>query len=320
MSALWPDLNFEEDPRLIIGYRKPNGKIECYRIRLHEDTFNEFREIATSTISRLDTKQPRPYEKFGALEEDEYFILDNSSIPNKPAQKQRNDPGTEEIASALAMVADTDRHPKLSSDAIRSPLKMNLYMISYPIGSSYIGFVRQTNPQRSISPGYRYFQYGDNLKRINKPDFVFDNWIDLIIGPEKVVILSDTVVQMLFRDVELVMESVVENMTVVVDAFQDQLPLAPQGIEVLRNFCDRGPRNAKRLYDLVHDRLTDLNLDSENIIQALSKHGLDHLMSNGELNLTDESVPSFFDFIEGRLYHDDHTHEPRRADRYSKRR
>ena len=52
MSALWPELSFEEDPRLIIGYRKPNGKIEGYRIRLHEDTFNEFREIATSTISR----------------------------------------------------------------------------------------------------------------------------------------------------------------------------------------------------------------------------------------------------------------------------
>lgn len=320
MSALWPELSFEEDPRLIIGYRKPNGKIECYHIRLHEDTFNEFREIATSTICRLDTKQSRPYEYFGALEEDEYFILDTSSIPNRPTNNQRKGPGTEEIASALKMVADTDKHPKLSSDEIRSPLKMNLYMIAYPIESGYIGFVRQANPQRSISPGYRYFLYGHFLKKIDKPPFVFDDRIDLIIGPDKVVILSDTVVQMLFRDVELVMESVAENMTVMVDAFQDQLPLAPQGIEVLHNFCDRGPRNAKRLYDLVHDRLTDLNLDSENIIQALSKHGLDHLLSNGKLNLTDESVPSFFDFIEGRLYHDDHTHEPRRADRYSKRR
>lgn len=322
MSTLWPELNFDQEPRLIVGNRKSSGLIDCYRVNIHESTFMEFRKIAENTISRLSNMNSRRYDYFGALEEDEYFILDNSTVPRRPlrrtqAQRQQGQPGTEEIASVLAIVAETDIHPTLSSDELRSA-KMNFYMISYPIDPSYLGFIRQTSPKRSISPGKLFTMYGATLKKIERPDFVFDNRVDLIVGHDNTIILSDNVVQMLFRDVKLVMQSVTENITELANKFQKNLPFTVEGTKLLHDFCNKGPRNAKRLYDLVvGGRLNNLDLDPANITDTLSRHGLDHLLSNGELNLTDESIPSFFDYIEGRLYHDDHTHNPRRADRYS---
>ena len=55
------------------------------------------------------------------------------------------------------------------------------------------------------------------------------------------------------------------------------------------------------------------------ITVALAAHQLDHLLVGGELDLEEDSIPSFLDFLEGRFFHDDHTQEPRRADRFSKR-
>ena len=52
---------------------------------------------------------------------------------------------------------------------------------------------------------------------------------------------------------------------------------------------------------------------------ALAAHQLDHLLVGGEFDLAEDSFHSFPDFLEGRFFHDDHTQEPRRADRFSKR-
>ena len=54
------------------------------------------------------------------------------------------------------------------------------------------------------------------------------------------------------------------------------------------------------------------------ITVALAAHQLDHLLVGGELDLEEDSIPSFLDFLEGRFFHDDHTQEPCRADRFSK--
>ena len=340
MPAPWPDLSLNGDPRLIVGNRKGSGLIDCYRVDIHEDTFEEFRDIADTAVSRIAELTRRPYAHFGSLEEDEYFALDNASIPNRPRPKRRRkaatdsateegaapesssqgpSPGSDEVAAALRIVAETDQHPVLSAEGLRRGLKLNLYMISYPTDAGFLGFIRRTGPQRSIAPGLRFFQYGDTLKRVTQPDFVFDDRVDIIVGPDEVAIFSDSAVQVLFRDVQLVMESVTENVHKVVSRFDQHLPLTPGGADALRTMCAKGPRIAKRLNDLVQHRLSDLTLEPETTATALSSHRLGHLLINKTLDLAEESIPSFLDFLEGRLYHDDHTQEPRRADRYSTR-
>ena len=340
MPAPWPETSLDGEPRFVVGHRKGSGLINCYRIDIHEDTFGDFRNIAQGALSRIYDLARRPYEYFGALEEDEYFALDFRNIPRRPVRTSRQTsarskrvhtgtdvassqkfpaPGDQEAASAIQMVAQTDEHSFMTNDRLRSGLKLNFYMVSFPIESGFLGFIRQTKPYLSLTPGIRYFQYGDTLKRVKRPDFVLDNRVDMIIGPDEVAIFSNNVVQVLFRDVRLVMDSVNNNVQMIGAVFADHLPLTPGGISALGHFGNRGPRNAKRIHDLANYRLDDLKLDVPTIAVDLSNHQLDHILVNGELVLSDESISSFLDYLEGRLFHDDHTHEPRRADRFSRR-
>lgn len=315
MPAPWPELSLEADPRLVVGFRKGSGLIDCHRVQIHEDTFHEFRQIATEAISRISNLTRRPYDYFGALEEDEFFALANSDIPI-PSQQT---PGSEETASALRIVAQTDQHPLLPPDRLRTGMKLNLYMISFPTPSGFLGFIRQTGPQRSIKPGIRYFQYGDTLKRVRHPDLVIDDKIDLIVGPDEVAIFSERVVQVLFRDVRLVMGSVDGNIDRISEKHHQRLPLSIGGREALRRYGNKGPRNARRLDDLAQYRITELKDDPAAVMQDLANHKLDYLIVDGEIVLTTESIPQYLDYLEGRLYHDDHTNAPRRADRFSRR-
>ena len=47
----------------------------------------------------------------------------------------------------------------------------------------------------------RYFQYGDTLKRLEDPDLVVDDRIDIIITHDRVAVLDDRSFQTLFSDV-----------------------------------------------------------------------------------------------------------------------
>ena len=337
----WAGLSLGGDPRLIVGRRKQSGLIDCHRIEIHQDTFVEFRGIAQAAIDRLASSTRRPYAHFGALDEDEFFALDIAAIPRRAIRRRRRDrvrgesavplesphapmaealaPGSDELAAALRMVADADSHPVLPGNELRSDLKLNLYLIAFPVESGFVGFIRKTGPQRLINPGYRYFQYGDTLRRVERPDLVFDDRVDIVIGPEEVAILSVSAVQVLFTDVRLVMASVADNVSRVVGEFEEHLPLSGGSERLLREACGRGPRTAKRIDDLVRFRLSEVSLDPPSLMDALATHELSGLILDGELNLNEASIPTFFDFLEGRLFHDDHTQEARRADRFSSR-
>ena len=325
MPAPWPNLRLDGDPRLVVGFRKGSGLITCYQVQIHQDTFDVFRGIAKAALDRVPKLTRRNYDYFGALEEDEYFALANTAIPSRPVGRHQGQsprlgpPGSAEVAAALQMVAGTDQHQALSAGRVRRGLRLNLYMISFRTSAGFLGFIRKAGPQSLIKPGLRYFQYGDTLKRISRPDFVFDDRMDMIVGPDEVAIFSSAVVQVLFRDVGLVMGGVEGNVQQLADRFHQHLPLHAEGEEALRRYGNHGPRNAKRIHDLVHHRLDDLKVDPAAITQDFSTHELGSLLRNGELALTDESIPGYLDYLEGRLYHDDHTQEPRRADRFSRR-
>lgn len=340
MRVRWQETFLNGDPRFVVGFRKGSGLIDCYHVQTHKDTFEELRDIARTAVSRMSDLRRRPYDYFGALEEDEYFVLDTKSIPTRLARKDSSkstvrptvpavpaldgskrplEPGTRESAAVLQMVAQTDEHRPLTAKKLRSGLKLNFYMISFPLDVGYVGFIRRTGPHKSLKPGFKYFQYDDTLKRIDQPDFVLDERVDMIVAPDEVAVFSDTVIQVLFRDVGIVMGSVNSNVASMASTFNEFLPYTDEGTEALRRFGRRGPRNAKRIHDLVEFRLSNVTLDPEAIAQDLSNHGLRRLVIDGKLALTDASIPDYLDYLEGRLYHDDLTQDARRADRFSAR-
>lgn len=332
MNSIWETTSLDGDPRFIVGYRKASGLMDCYNIEIHRDLFPDLRQIARAALGFLGRSTGRPYAPFGALEEDEHFVLERSEIP-RPVQKtkrglSRDHSRSEDanspdelfgVAEALRIIDETDHHPVLSAADLREASRFNLYAISFHIGNSFMGFIRQANPRRSLRPGLRYLQYGDTLKRMEQPDIVIDEKIDIVVAPEDVAIVSDGSVQVLFRDVDLVMQQVGVNVDAVCRALGVCIPVTANSLDVLRIACSSGPRNAKRLHHLVHSRLPHLALDSSTFLAALGQRQLGHLIVDGQLQLTESDVPDFLDFVEGRFFDDDHSPETRRADRFSPR-
>lgn len=333
MNSIWETVSLDSDPRFIVGYRKASGLMDCYNINIHRDLFTDLRQIGLATLAFLDRSTGRPYAPFGALEEDEYFMLGRSDIPRPAQPKARRELIRDDlrsasatspdelfgVAEALRIIDETDQHPELSSADLRGASRFNLYAISFHIGNSFVGFIRQANPRRSLKPGLRYLQYGDTLKRMEHPDIVIDEAVDIVVAPEEVAVISETSVQVLFRDVNLVMQQVGVNADAVGEALSRCVPLDADSLDALRIVCDGGPRNAKRLHNLVHTRLPDLELDSSTFIAALEQRQLDHLIVDGQLRLAASDVANFLDFLEGRFFDDDHSAETRRADRFSPR-
>ena len=79
------------------------------------------------------------------------------------------------------------------------------------------------------------------------------------------------------------MGSVSGNVERIAHEYQQHLPFTVDGMEALRRYGDRGPRNARRLHDLVQYRITDLKVDPVGIAQDLATHELNHCLQNGEL-------------------------------------
>ena len=325
--------SLDNDPRFIVGYRKPSGLMDCYMIDIHQDLFEDFREIGRDTLDYLGRSTERPYAPFGALEDDQYFTLERSDVPSPaPTGNEgglaRNDSRLADdttphqlhgVAEALRIIDETDQHPVLPPADLHSKSKLNFYAISFQIDNGFVGFIRQTNPRRSLKPGLRYLQYGDTLKRMQHPDIVIDERVDMVVDPEDVAIISEKSMQVLFRDVEIVMQGVDANAADALTTVGTCIAITTESLDALRLVCGRGPRNAKRLHDLVHFRLPHLDLDQSGFLAALKQRQLDQLVPNGRLHLTESDVPDFLDFIEGRLFDDDHSPETRRADRYSTR-
>lgn len=165
----WSAVDLSGDPRLLLGRRKSSKKLAVYRVDVHEDLFDDLRSIAQTAIAELERRDAKPYSTFGSKTGDDYFDVDVSNIPRRrDHRKKEDDPEAYEIATALAMIAETDNHETMSAEQLRAA-DPTLYAIVFEENGEYIGFVRNRSPQRVVKPGLRYLQYGDTLKKVDPP-------------------------------------------------------------------------------------------------------------------------------------------------------
>ena len=66
------------------------------------------------------------------------------------------------------------------------------------LATDRVAYIRHLNPMQVIKPGRRFFEFGDTLKNIEKPVFVVDDQVDLIMRPDGVVVLNADFFQALF--------------------------------------------------------------------------------------------------------------------------
>jgi hypothetical protein len=316
----WTETDLSGDPRLLLGQRKSSKKIEVHQVQLHEDLFGDLRSIAQSAIEELRRRDAKPYSTFASKTGDDYFDVDVSDIPRRrDMRKREDDPEAYEIASALAMIADTDDHPVMTAEELREA-DPSLYAIVFESEGDYVGFIRNSPPRRAVRPGLRYFQYGETLRRVAPPDLAIDDEVDLVVAADRCAILSPAAFTTLFGDVGVAFEQVPANVKAMSDALKGVLPLSSGSVTALNARTGRRVSDAKRLHHIVTERRGALKgLTSAELRTLLRRRGLEDAIQKGEISLTDDNVSDFLDLVEGRLFSDDVTGEERRADTYSPR-
>lgn len=320
MPKDWTKTNLSGPPRLLLGRRKSSKKIDVHRVEVHENVFEDFRDIAKYTIIELKRRDPKPYSAFAGKDPDDYFDIDTDDIPRrKDRRKREDDPEAWEIASTLAMVADCDQHPTLTAEELRQAAS-SLYAIVFEHGGEYVGFIKCVSPKRAIKPGWKYLQYGDTLRKVEPPDLMIYEDIDVVVAADRCAVLSSAAFATLFGDVGIAFKQVPANVETIARILRGVLPIGEETIVALQDRCERRISDAKRLQHIVSEREGALKrLKRKELESLIQKRGLGNVVKSGQLLLTTEKVSDFLDLIEGRLFSDDVTREERRADSYSPR-
>jgi len=329
----WREISLEGSPRLLVGWRERNHRLNAYRVKLHQDVYSELTKLCQPAADQVQTYTERPFENFAALEADQYFWYAHATLPShelRGATSERDAPTVEDdTADLVRLVKSVDG----LQDATRNDLDeggYTFYTICWPHRGSMIGFVSRINPVATLKPGYRYFQFGDALATATRPDFALREGADLVIGAEGTAILSPFSFETLLGDVGVVFDQVPGDVGAVKTELPDVMQLTPEAEKALLTEASRTRAYAKRLR-LIPGRVKQIKEDAaslqrsltEHLQRSLTAHDIDRKLifdAEGHFSFTEQNVGVFLDVIEGRYFEDDLGGERRRADAYSTRR
>lgn len=298
-----------DDPRLAIA-RRARGRIEFLRLELHQDVLPELRDIASRAVDRLRASQSRPYHPFAHLElGEQHFEMGVEEHPQLSG------------ADLLAALAAVDQLSVLPADELQRTPAILAYAIVWPIGDDFIGFVKKSDPAKFLRSGFRYFQYGDVLRRVEEPNFVLAPTIDVIATKFKLASFANTTLKDVLSDVGVVFSEVRSEVVQIQGILSGTLPLSGESAEALVSLGESKVSIARRLAQL-RTRLDLIERDPKKLRKYMKEYGSDHTLfinAKGELIFGGDNVEEFLDFVEGRLFQDPLAGEQRRADRFSAR-
>lgn len=323
----WKGISLRGNPRLLVGWREPRRRLDALRVRLHEDVFAELAALCRPAVDKLQNYRERPFENFAELDDDEYFWYEHAVLPARQSREgartvESADHGLsveDDTADLVRLVKSVDGLPDADRDDLDDPY--SFYAICWPRRGSMIGFVSRMNPVATLRPGFRYFQYGDAMRTVSRPEFVLKEGADLVIGIEGTAILSPYSFETLLGDVGVVFDHVQKDVATVRKALAGTVSLSAGAERALLDEASRTRSNAKRLR-LLPARLATIRLDAASVRKSLARHGVDAgliLDAGGHFLFDRQNVGLFLDVVEGRYFEDDLGGERRRADRFSTR-
>jgi hypothetical protein len=315
----WKGISLAGEPRLLVGWRESRRRLDALRVKLHRDVFSELAELCRPAITKIQNYAERPFENFAELDDEQYFWYAHNLIPQRRSQEPTL-AAEDDTADLVRLVKNVDALPDATRDDLDDP-KYSLYSICWPHRDSMIGFVSRANPLATLKPGIRYFQYGDAMITVRRPDFALKEGADLVIGVNGTAILAPYSFQTLLGDVGISFDHVQKDMATVRKALVGNIDLTPAADKALLAEASRIRGMAKRLR-LLPGRLDTIDLDAESLRKILTRHNIDPdliLDENDNFSFDQQNVAVFFDAVEGRYFEDDLSSERRRADRYSTR-
>lgn len=211
----------------LVVARRSGKKLRGNRIAMHQTVAAELRAACRATLELFEGKTARPFDPDGLIETDQYLTAPDAAVDTD--------------ASVKELLSDTTALPFLGAgDLPRTGFAF--YAVELGPASARSSFIRQYNPRRTARPGRVWTVFGDDLRKLEEPVFVFDSTFDMVSTPQGVAALNQPAFERIFRDISVMtgrLPDYVEHIT-------SKLPMADDGAARFLAKCAQNSRVANR--------------------------------------------------------------------------
>jgi hypothetical protein len=213
------------------------------------------RERSGRTLLDLEPMDSRPYWPDANLAEGEYY-----EIPRRDLEDSLG------VLRFLDMGADT---PLLAPEDLAGRL-LFYSVVRGDDPERTVAFVAKSNPARELGRGLLLTPHGDTLTTVETPVFLFEDRVDLVVGPETVLVLNQLAFEQWFRESPAIAEHI-DKWIVGIDT---SLPFAGEGKAMLAKRAETNSR-VRRLLRNISERGHLRGVSMERIRLHLHDQGLD---------------------------------------------
>lgn len=167
-------------------------------------------------------------------------------------------------------------------------------------------YLRRQNPVRLAGKRLYSSLMNGPLTEVQDPVLSFDDRIDVVVEPGRVIVLDVRSFESLFRDSETVLEAVPKW----IDEFQSHVKISEEGREVLLTSVRRNSIHRRKLLAILESPYAN-TLTPERIRNRMEHHGLDHsaLLVEETLQVTEGSLSDILKLLNEDLYRGDFSDE-----------
>lgn len=245
-------------------------------LNVARDALAALRDRAQTTLADLEPMERREYWPDANLQRGEYYEVPRVAIEDSLGVLRLLDAGAD-----TQLLAPED-------------LAGRLLFYSVVVGADparRVSFVSKSNPARELGRGIwltRLTPHSDTLTSVETPLFLFEDRVDLVVGPEHIVVMNQLAFEQWFRESAAIGEHVqrwIENIN-------ERLPLADDGVERLRGRAETNSR-VRRLLRNISERGHLAGVSMERIRTHIQQQGLDEttLLRGEHLLLGDDPTP-----------------------------
>lgn len=273
-----PAWNFDPDAvgtggnvTLIVA-RRSGKSLKGHRVSLHQDVAAELRRVCNSTLETFKGRTAKPFDPDIDIDSDQYLTAADAVVDID--------------ASVRKLVDGESGLPFLSADQLP---KQGFLFYAVLVGPAEHrnAFIRKYNPRQVAQAGKFWAVFGDGLRRLDEPIFVFDSRFDMVLTEDGIAALNQSAFAQIFRDLSVM----TDRLPVYVEHITSELPMADDGATRFLAKCVQNSRVANRARSIFErGHLKDVTMAE--VKTEIKKQKLDEskLIKDGQL-IFDDSDP-----------------------------
>lgn len=212
----------------LVVARRSGKKLVGNRVSLHQDVAAELRKRCNATLSTFKARTPMTFDPdVNFLEKDRYLVAGAALV--------------DVDASVKALLDDVASLPLLDPSELPKQ-GFQFYAVLVGPAEERNGFIRKYNPRQVARGGKFWTVFGDSLRKLDEPLFVFDALFDMVLVKDGIAALNLPAFTQIFRDLTVM----TGRLPVYVDHIAQYLPLANDGSVRLLAKCAQNSRVASR--------------------------------------------------------------------------